>query len=431
MRILSLTAGASGMYCGTCLLDNALAAELIRQQHDVVLLPVYTPTRSDEENVSFPRIFFNGVSIYLQTHFPPLRRLPAFADRLLDSRWLLKLATARSIPVEPKLLGELTVAMLEGRDGSLRREFDKLLGWLKTQPPPDVISLPYSLLIAMARPLKEALNCPVVCTLQGEDIFLQGLIEPYRSESLALIRAGVGHVDAFIASCQYYSTFMSDYLSIPAEKIHVVPLGISLEGHAPARVADGTFRIGYLARIVPEKGLHLLAEAYCRLRRRENPGPAMLEVAGYLAPEHSSYLRQAERAMRESGLAEEFRYHGELDRPAKIRFLQSLDVLSVPSTCDEPKGLFVLEAMANGVPVVQPNRGAYAELIERTKGGLLVEPDSAEAVAEGLHALWLDAGLRQRLGTQGCAAVRKHHGIKRMAEATVEVYRSLDKAARV
>jgi glycosyltransferase involved in cell wall biosynthesis len=431
MRILALTAGASGMYCGTCLRDNALAAELIRQKHEVVLLPVYTLTRTDEKNVSYPRVFFNGISIYLQQYFPPVQRLPAFFDRLLDSRWLLKVATARSIPVDPKLLGELTVSILRGEHGNLRREFGKLIRWVSTQPAPDVIDLPYSLLISLAQPLKEALNRPVCCTLQGEDLFLRSLLEPYRSEALALIRAGVGYVDAFIASSEYYAGFMSTYLSVPAERIRVVPLGINLEGHAPARIADGMFRIGYLARIAPEKGLHLLVDAYCRLRQRENLGQAMLEVAGYLSPEQRSYLRSAERTMKENGLATEFRYHGEVDRLAKIRFLQSLDVLSVPSTYDEPKGLFVLEAMANGVPVVEPRRGAYPEVLERTQGGLLVEPDSAESLAEGLRTLWQDVNLRQRLGNQGYAAVQKHHGIARMAEATVEVYRGLAQVAYV
>jgi glycosyltransferase involved in cell wall biosynthesis len=425
MKILALTAGASGMYCGTCLRDNALAAELSRQGHDVTLLPLYTPTRTDEENVSHPRIFFNGVNIYLQQNWPLLRRLPAFFDRFLDSAWLLRLATARSVPVDPKLLGELTVAMLQGRDGVLRREFDKLTTWLSGQPPPDVIDIPYSLLIALAQPLKELLGCPVVCTLQGEDLFLDGLIEPYRSQSLSLIAACCSHVDLFVVASQYYADFMARYLSIPAAKIRVVPLGINLHGHAPARSGDGVFRVGYLARIAPEKGLHLLVDAWRLLRRDKDLGPGRLEVAGYLASANRDYLRQAEQTLRASGLADEFRYHGEVDRPAKIRFLQSLDVLSVPSAFDEPKGLFVFEALANGVPVVEPRRGAFPEMLERTGGGLLVEPDSAPALAEGLRTLWLDAGLRRRLGERGCAAVREHHSIERMAEATAAVYRGL------
>jgi glycosyltransferase involved in cell wall biosynthesis len=325
---------------------------------------------------------------------------------------------------------DLTLAMLQGRDGALRREFDKLTTWLSGQPPPDVVDIPYSLLIALARPLKQLLGCPVVCTLQGEDLFLSGLIEPYRSQSLSLIAAAGRHVDVFIASSEYYADFMARYLSIPAGKIRVVPLGINLQGHAPVRSNDGVFRVGYLARIAPEKGLHLLVDAWRLLRRDKDLGPGRLEVAGYLAAANRDYLRQAERTLRANGLAEEFRYHGEVDRPAKIRFLQSLDVLSVPSAFDEPKGLFVFEALANGVPVVEPRRGAYPEVLERTGGGLLVEPDSAAALAEALRTMWLDAGLRRRLGDQGCAAVREHHSIERMAEATAAVYRGLGGAAR-
>lgn len=430
MKLLALTAGASGMYCGTCLRDNALAAELSRQGHDVILLPLYTPTRTDENNVSHPRVFFNGISIYLQQNWPLLRRLPASFFRLLESGWLLRLATSRSVPVDPKLLGELTVAMLQGRDGSLRQEFDKLTEWLRTQQTPDVVDIPHTLLIALARPLKELLGCPIVCTLQGEDLFLGGLIEPYRSQSLSLIAEGGRHVDMFIASSEYYAGFMSRFLSIPAGKIRVVPLGINLQGHAPARSADGVFRAGYMARIAPEKGLHLLVDAWCRLRKDKELGPGRLEVAGYLPPANRGYLREAEETMRKHGLSEEFHYHGEVDRPAKIRFLQSLDVVSVPSTFDEPKGLFVFEALANGVPVVQPRRGAYPEVLARTGGGLLVEPDSAAALADGLRTLWLNDGLRRSLGDQGCAAVREHHSIERMAAATAAVYGSLGGAAR-
>jgi len=261
MRILAFTAGASGMYCGTCLRDNALAAELSRQGHEVTLLPLYTPTRTDEENVSHARVFFNGIRVCLQQNWPLLRRLPALFDRFLDSGWLLRLATEHSTPVDPKLLGELTVTMLQGRDGALRREFDQLMRWLSTQPAPGVVDLPYSLLIALARPLKALLNCPVVCTLQGEDLFLSGLIEPYRSQSLSLIAQGGRHVDAFIASSEYYADFMARYLSIPGDKIRVVPLGINLQGHTPARSSGGAFRVGFLARIAPEKGLRLLARS--------------------------------------------------------------------------------------------------------------------------------------------------------------------------
>ena len=131
MKILSLTAGAANMYCGSCLRDNALAAELKRQGHDVILLPMYTPTLTDEQNVSEEKVFFGGIGIYLQQKWPWISRLPGFVDRLWDSRWALRMASRSNLPVDPRLLGELTVSMLRGEDGRQRREFRKLVEWVK------------------------------------------------------------------------------------------------------------------------------------------------------------------------------------------------------------------------------------------------------------------------------------------------------------
>src|SRR5919112_3944041 len=97
MKILSITAGAAQMYCGSCLRDNALAAELIRRGHDVVLMPVYTPTLTDEPNVSEPRVLFGGISVYLEQHSAIFRRTPRLLDRLWDSKLALKLAARSSI----------------------------------------------------------------------------------------------------------------------------------------------------------------------------------------------------------------------------------------------------------------------------------------------------------------------------------------------
>ncbi len=178
MKILSITAGAAGMYCGSCSRDNALAVELLARGHDVTLLPLYTPTTTDETNVSRDRVLFGGISIYLQQALALFRKTPRFLDRLWDSPRVIGAFASRSISTDPKLLGDLMVSMLEGDRGVLRKEFAKLLEWLGEEPIPDVINLPNSLLIGLARPLRETLKRPVCCTLQGEDLFLEGLVEP-------------------------------------------------------------------------------------------------------------------------------------------------------------------------------------------------------------------------------------------------------------
>jgi glycosyltransferase involved in cell wall biosynthesis len=433
MKILSITAGAAGMYCGSCLRDNALAAELLKQGHDVLLVPIYTPTLTDEENVSQHRVFFGGISVYLEQRVPLFRHTPKVFDRLWDSEAALKMVARRSIAVNPQSLAEMTISMLKGEDGYQRKELDKLIGWLKSESQPDVVNLPNSLLIALAGPIKRELNLPVFCTLQGEDLFIDGLGEPYRSKALELIRSNVEFVDGFLAVSDFYATRMCRDLGISESKMHVVPLGINFDGYEKRGRGHGKekpgesneFVVGYLARVAPEKGLHVLADAYRLLRQRTPDRRIRLEIAGYLAPEHHEYLAGIERQFSDWGLADEAQYRGVLDRDAKIAFLKGLDVMSVPATYDEPKGMSLLEAMAAGVPVVQPRRGSFQEIIERTSGGLLVEGTDPESLASGLQALIESPSLGAELSERGYTGVREHYSAAKMARRAIEAYSSL------
>ena len=434
MKILAFTAGAAKMYCGSCLRDNALAAELKRQGHDIILLPLYTPTRTDESNVSEPVVLMNGISVCLDQQAAFFRKTHRLLDRLWDARWMLKLASQTSIEVDPHLLGGMTVSMLRGEDGFQLKEIRKLSAWLKEwlrhEAPPDLVTLPNSLLIGLARPVREALNRPVCCTLQGEELFLSQLQEPYRTQALELIRAKLHHVDGFVAVSRYSAGYWMRELGIAENQMHVVPLGINLEGyHAAERTPHRPFRVGYLARVAPEKGLHLLAESYLRLRRETDFGGAVLEAAGYLAAEHRAYLRGVERRMKDAGFGAEFHYRGELDRVQKIEFLSSLDLLSVPSTYDEPKGIFLLEAMASGVPVVQPRRGSFPEILAQTGGGVLVgdeaEPDDPASLADAIYRLWKAPEERAELGQRGAQGVRQHGTVSQMAERALEAYQKI------
>ena len=414
------------MYCGSCLRDNAMATELITRGHDVMLLPVYTPTFTDEPNVSRNHIVLGGISAYLEQYVPFFRKTPRWLDRLWDSKTVLSLASRRSISTNPKMLGEMTVSVLKGEDGFQRKEIDKFIDWVKNDSPPDVINLPYTLLLGMAAPLKQALNVPILCTLQGEDLFLDGLQEPYRTEALNLIRKHIKHVDSFLSVSDYYARFMPGYLGIPREKIRVVPLGINPQGfelREPNR--SGPFTIGFLGRIAPEKGLHVLAEAYRILRKSGELPEARLEAAGYMAADCKPYLDEIQKHLKGAGLEGEFHYRGVLDRADKIAFLRKLDVMSLPATYDEPKGVSLLEAMACGVPLVQPRRGAFTEIVENTGGGLLVKPDDPESLAAGILQLFKDKKLAEELSANGFRGVREQYTAANMADRVLEAYESV------
>ncbi|MBL8794255.1 MAG: glycosyltransferase family 4 protein [Planctomycetia bacterium] len=425
MRIAYITAGAAGMYCGSCMHDNTLAAALIAQGHDALLIPTYTPIRTDEADVSQGRVFFGGINVYLQQKSSLFRHTPWSLDRLLDARWLLNWVSRFAVQTEAQQLAQLTVSMLKGEHGYQRKEVEKLARWLAEDIRPDVIHLSNVIISGLVHEVKRRWRGPVLGELQGDDIFLDSLPEPYKTEAMRLVREHCRELDGFVTTSGYYADFMAGYLDIPREKLHVVPLGLNLQGHgappAPRDAGPGT--IGYFARICPEKGFHVLVDAFCRLRQQPDCPKYRLRVSGWLGEHNRGYFDEQVNKLTTCGLAGDFEHLEAPDHASKVRFLQSVDVLSVPTVYREPKGLYVLEAWANGVPVVQPRHGSFPELLEATGGGLLVNPEDPEDLARGLREMLQDAAKRQALGLQAQAAVQQRFTADLMARNTVDVYR--------
>jgi glycosyltransferase involved in cell wall biosynthesis len=430
-KIVYITAGAANMYCGSCLHDNTLVRALSRRNIDVQLVPTYTPIRTDEEDVSIDQVFFGGINVFLQQRIPVFRYLPRFLDRFLDARWVLRWATSRGLEIEPRELGALAVSMLRGSAGHQRKEVKRLSRWLQHSVQPNLINLTNMLIAGAVPAMKSRLQVPVLVTLQGDDIFLDQLIEPYRSQALKEIRRLVQDVDGFLVFSKYYADYLGDLFEIPEHKLQLVPLGLDTEdfasfakdSSADSRSAETPATIGYLARLAPEKGLHVLVDAFLQLRQRPNMEQVRLKIAGWLGDQHRDYLDEQLKKIEEAGATDFVDYAGTVDRTGKLDFLKQIDVLSVPTVYKEPKGLFVLEALAAGVPVVQPRHGAFPELLERIPGGVLVEPENPLDLADKLAELLGDVDGCRRLGQQGLQVVHQEYNADEMAAATWEVYR--------
>ncbi len=424
MQIVYITAGAAGMFCGSCMHDNTLVAALARRGKDALLVPTYTPIRTDEVDVSQQRVFFGGINVYLQQRLSFFRWTPWMFDRLLDLPGLLGWVSRFAVKTQAEELGELTLSMLQGTHGHQRKEVAKLVRWLAHEIKPKLINLTNALLSGMVPALKEELGVPVLCSLQGDDIFLESLPDKYRRKALDLIREQSQSIDGFIATCSYYADFMAGYLGLPRERIHVVYPGLNLKGHGgprPNRTGQ-PFTIGYFARICPEKGLHVLVEAFRLLRQTPDLPPCRLRVSGWLGENNRAYFTDLQKRLELDGLGEAFEHVECPDHVSKVEFLQGLDVLSVPTTYREPKGLYVLEALANGVPVVLPRHGSFPELIQATGGGLLVNPVDPADLARGLRRLLEDRALAEELGRKGREAVHERFTDDRMASETLDVY---------
>ncbi len=429
MKIAYITAGAAGMYCGTCLHDNTLATALMARGHEVSLTPTYTPPRTDEKSVAGDHIFFGAINVYLQQKLALFRHTPRFLDALLDNKRLLGMVSRfASGANDPHMLGEMTLSMLEAEEGRQAKELDKLVEWLEDILQPEIVHLSFSLFAGFARRIKERLQVPVVCSLQGEDLFLSELEEPYLSRVLGTLRERDRDVDAFIAPCRYYADLMSHEHGIPREKIRVARLGLNPQGFAeierPRPGAEAPV-IGYLARVCPEKGTGQLVDAFRLLCAQPGTEEVRLRIAGFMRERDREFFEQQKRKLRRWGLLDRVDFVGEVDFQGKLDFFSSVDVFSVPTLYREPKGLPVLEAMAAGVPVVQPRHGAFPEWIEATGGGILVDPESPAALAVGLRQLIDDPERRHRLGQRGRQAMVEKFNHDTAADEMLEIYREV------
>ena len=411
------------MYCGNCFRDNALVAELRRQGHAPVMVPLYLPMTLDEENQSAGTpIFFNGIKVYLEQVFPRFRRAPQWLHKLVASPVLLKLVTGRAAKTRAAEVGDLTLSMLRGEEGNQARELEELIAWLRTQPKPDVVCLSNAMLVGLARRVKRELGVSVVCTLQGEDAFLDGMPEPVRGEVWRTLAERGRDVDLFVAPSRYFGELMAKRLALPAERWCVVPNGISLEGYHAAGSAAEPPALGFFARMCPEKGLDMVVEAFIEIRKRGRVPRLQLRIGGACGPGDTAFVNRLKQRLAAAGLAGDVEFHPNLSRAEKLAFLRSLTVFSVPALYGEAFGLYVIEALASGVPVVQPRVAAFPELIAATGGGVLCEPGSVGALAEAIEALVLDRARARALGEAGRRAVEKSFSVRAMAEGMAGVF---------
>lgn len=430
-KIVYITAGAGGMYCGSCIRDNSLVTGMEKLGWDVLLLPLYTPIRVDEEDHSVDQVFFGGINVYLQQKIPLFRHLPNFLDRWLDNPKLIRRVASGAMSVNAAELGAMTLSMVKGEHGFQKKEVRRLVHWLKEVVKPDLICLTNLLVGGCIPALKRELGIPVYVTLQGDDVFLDELQEPWRQQVLAEMKDLAAAADGFLTFSEFYRERMVEMLGIPPGKFSLTPLGVPIHEFDPVMEhrsgrSSGQV-IGYFARLAPEKGFDILVDAFVKLAP-DFPG-ATLQVAGWLSEKDRSFYAEQLAKIEAAGLNDRFVHLEAPDRDAKAKFFEGIDVFSVPARFVEPKGLYALEAMACGLPVIFPNRGIFPELIKQSGGGTLCEPESAEDLAARIADLLESPEKAKALAEAGQIWVRENGGQQAMARATADVFaKALGKA---
>lgn len=429
MRFLLLTPGTGHFYCGSCLRDDALARALRAQGHEVEVASLYLPLVLERKDDGDHAVLMGGVNVYLQQRARAFRLLPRFVTRWLDSPRLLRWASRRQNMTEPRDLGALTVSILRGDDGRQSKEVERLVTWALAQPRPDVVIVSNAMLTGIVRPLRAALDVPVVVTLQGEAPFLDALSPPDRDAAWRTLQDRAREVDALIAVSESYRDVMLPRLQVADARVHVVHNGVDVDDFPAARPsADAPPTIGYLARMCRDKGLDTLVDAFLALKSREGNGGLRLRVAGVQLREDSPFVDELRARLRRAGHLAAVEFLPNIDRAQKLSFLGTLTALSVPARYGESFGLYALEAMAAGVPVVLPRHAAFPEILAATGGGLLCEPEDSGALADALQALLDDREHARALGARGRDAVRAGFTSAHMAQKVAEVCRGLTQA---
>ena len=434
MRIIHITAGAGGRICGSCLHDNTLVRALRARGCDAILVPAYVPTTTDEANVAIDRVVMGGVNVWLQEHVPLFRHMPRLLDAaispLLDSRRLLEWLSSRTGSARAADLGPLTISALQGEAGHQGREVEKLARWLAADVRPDVVHLSNVLLAGVARRVQEATGAGIVCSLSGEDIFVEQIPEPHHGRVRELLREKAADVDQFVALNRSFADFMAGYLNVSPGKISVVHHGLDRAGFpesppdlpARRRARGGRLVIGSLARACAEKGLDQLVRALPLVARHHD---VEVLAAGAEVGSERDYLARCLTLAGELGVADRFRWLGQVDRLGKLRLLESIDVFAMPTAHPEAKGIPVIESMAAGVPVVAPAHGAFPELLDDERAGLLHRPVDPESLAAAIGRILDDEQLATRLGRHGHGLAIARHTDDRMAAEHERLYELL------
>jgi glycosyltransferase involved in cell wall biosynthesis len=426
VNIIQITPGAGEMYCGNCFRDNALVAALRKVGHEVTMVPLYLPLMLDEENQSDGTpIFYNGVNVYLEQKSPFYRNAPQWVHRLVGSERWLNLASRRMGKTNAEDVGEITLSMLHGEAGHQARELEQLIDWLRTQPRPDVICLSNSLLLGLARQLKEALGAPVVCLLQNEAPYIDNMAEDLRGPVWELMAERAREVACFIAPSEYYAAQMRDRLKLADDRVRVIYNGINHEGFEAGRVAPNPPVLGYFSRMCKDKGLDTLIDAFIQLKKDNHIPRLRLKIGGGCAPGDEAFVERMRGRLHATALLGDVEFHPNVSRDEKLSFLKSLSVLSVPAQFGEAFGFYIIEAMAAGVPVVQPKCAAFPELVEATGGGVCYHHDGPESLAREIERLLRNPADAKAIGLKARQVVREKFSIKNMADQMAALYDEL------
>lgn len=426
MKIAQIIPGSGGsFYCGNCLRDSKYLQALRDLGHDVIKVPLYLPIFDDAHDLNDVPVFYGAVNLYLKQQFPIFRHMPGFVEKMLDSKPMLHMAAQKAGSTRATGLEDMTVSMLLGEEGNQKEELERLVEWLRDEAKPDVVHLSNALLLGLAHRIKQELNIPVVCSLQDEDVWVDVMHEPFKTEVWQLMGKRGKEVDAFVAVSDYYAEEIRKKMSIRDEQLQTIHIGVEPDDYQPKDVKEKEPIIGYISRMCHSNGLHVLVDAFILLKQDETFRNVKLKITGGNTGDDLKFIKEQKKKIKKAGLEEYVCWVEEFEGEERQKFFDTVAVASVPVVNGEAFGLYQLELLASGIPLVQPDLGAFPEIVKTSQGGIIYSPNQPEKLAEALKQIVLDTDKLSELSTKGQKGVREHFDIKKQAAKLIELYEKI------
>jgi glycosyltransferase involved in cell wall biosynthesis len=427
MKITYIVPGFGGtFYCGNCLRDSAFSKALKAQGHDSITLPLYLPHSIEEfaHQTEVP-VFYGAVNIYLKQNFKLFRKMPKWLYKFFNSPFILKYAAKKSGSTRAEGLEEMTISMLKGADGFQTEELNQLIYYLKHHEKPDVVHLSNALLMGLAAKIKEELNVPVFCSLQDEDVWINAMQEQYKPKLWQLMSEKAKDVDAFIAVSDFFKNIMQKNMQIEEEKLHVIHLGVNPEVYTVQSPAHNPQAIGYLSRMNEENGFEILIDAFLILKAKPEFSSLKLILTGGKTSDDNKFIEKQIKKLEKNNVLQYVEFIEDFRTSVLAEFFKKITILSVPVLNGEAFGLYQLESLASGIPIVQPDLAAFPEIVEISKAGAIYNPNTSIALAEKLAEVLSDQTKLNQMSLNGRKAVEEKFNLKVSTKQLVDIYENV------
>lgn len=426
MQIIHIVPGSGGsFYCGNCLRDSKYIRGLKDAGAEVIKVPMYLPIFADEHDLEEIPVFYGAISLYLKHAFPFLRKAPAWLDKILNSAPMLKFAARMAGSTNPKGLEDMTISMLLGELGEQKKELDHLVDWIAEHCKADVIHLSNALLLGLAKRIKEKLDVKVVCTLQDEDVWVNAMDENFKIKTWALMKERAKDVDAFFAVSTYFADYMKPLLNIPDNKLYIHHIAVDPDDYTYIPDARRPLNIGYISRMCEANGLEVLVDAFILLKKDKKWDQVNLILTGGSTGDDDQFIKHINSKIKAAGIQHNVEFHDNFETEGRNAFFKKVSIISVPVLDGEAFGLYLLESMASGIPVIQPALGAFPEIVKKSNGGIIYQPNKPEDLAKALIYLLNNPEKMSEISKLGREGVQNHFNIHSQALNTIDLYQKI------